>query len=71
MSWCRQLVNDPPAGARRRGPRTRRGIWLALGGAVLMTVGALVRRRARAISLAVDGRRRDADHANGRGADLE
>ncbi len=53
-----QLVNDPPLVLGGAGPSHATGIWLALGGAVLMTVGALV--TGSRISLAVDVRRRDA-----------
>ena len=52
-----QLVNDPPLVLGDPGPGHDTGIWLALAGAVLMSVGALV--TASRISLAVDVRRRD------------
>ena len=51
-----QLVNDPPAVAGAVGPGKAIGIWLALGGAVLMVAGALL-SYAR-ISLNVETRRR-------------
>ena len=52
-----QLVNDPPLVLGESGPGHATGIWLALAGSVLMTVGALV--TGSRISLAVDVRRRD------------
>jgi hypothetical protein len=51
-----QVVNDPPAVAGHVGPGKDIGIWLALGGAGLMVVGAVL-GYAR-ISLAVEARRR-------------
>jgi hypothetical protein len=51
-----QLVNDPPAVAGAVGPGKAIGIWLALGGSVLMVAGALL-SYAR-ISLNVETRRR-------------
>jgi hypothetical protein len=53
-----QIVNDPPLVLGGSGPDHATGIWLGLGGAVLMTAGALV--TGSKISLAVDVRRRDA-----------
>jgi hypothetical protein len=52
-----QLVNDPPLVLGGSGPGHATGIWLALAGSVLMTVGALV--TGSRISLAVDVRRRE------------
>jgi hypothetical protein len=52
-----QLVNDPPLVVGEGGPGHAVGSWLALGGAVLMTVGSLV--AGTRISLAVDVRRRE------------
>ena len=52
-----QLVNDPPLVLGGSGPAHATGIWLAVGGSVLMTVGALV--TGSRISLAVDVRRRE------------
>jgi|SRR5215208_1717627 hypothetical protein len=52
-----QVINDPPAVAGNVGPSKDVGIWLALGGAGLMVVGAVL-GYAR-ISLAVEARRRD------------
>jgi hypothetical protein len=52
-----QVINDPPAVAGRVGPGKDVGIWLALGGAGLMVVGAVL-GYAR-ISLAVETRRRE------------
>jgi hypothetical protein len=51
-----QVVNDPPAVAGEAGPGKDIGIWLALAGAGLMVVGAVL-AYAR-ISLAVETRRR-------------
>jgi hypothetical protein len=51
-----QIVNDPPAVAGHIGPGKDVGIWLALGGAGLMVVGAVL-GYAR-ISLAVESRER-------------
>lgn len=51
-----QVVNDPPAVAGAIGPGKEIGIWLALAGAALMVVGAVL-GYAR-ISLAVEARRR-------------
>jgi hypothetical protein len=51
-----QVVNDPPAVAGEMGPGKDIGIWLALAGAGLMVVGAVL-AYAR-ISLAVEARRR-------------
>lgn len=51
-----QVVNDPPAVAGSIGPGKDVGIWLALGGSVLMVAGALL-AYAR-ISLNVEMRRR-------------
>ena len=51
-----QVVNDPPAVAGAIGPGKEIGIWLALAGAALMVVGAML-GYAR-ISLAVEARRR-------------
>ena len=36
-----QLINDPPAVAGQGGPDDATGIWLALGGSMLMLAGAL------------------------------
>jgi hypothetical protein len=52
-----QVINDPPAVAGQVGPGRDVGIWLALGGAGLMVVGAVL-GYAR-ISLAVETRRRE------------
>jgi len=52
-----QLVNDPPIVVGDGGPGQDTGIWLAVAGSVLMSVGALV--TASRISLAVDVRRRE------------
>ena len=52
-----QLVNDPPIVVGDGGPGHDTGIWLAVAGSVLMTVGAVV--TASRISLAVDVRRRE------------
>ncbi|HEU0023742.1 MAG TPA: hypothetical protein VFQ12_03885 [Thermoleophilaceae bacterium] len=52
-----QLVNDPPLVLGDGGPGHAVGIWLALGGAVLMAVGGLL--AGTRISLAVDVTRRD------------
>jgi amino acid transporter len=49
-----QIVNDPPAVAGPGGPDMDVGIWLALGGAGLMTVGAVLATTH--ISLAVERR---------------
>jgi hypothetical protein len=51
-----QLVNDPPAVAGAVGPGKDVGIWLALGGSVLMVAGALLAYAS--ISLNVETRRR-------------
>jgi hypothetical protein len=51
-----QLLNDPPSVANSLA-RHGTGIWLALAGAVLMTVGALI--TGSRISLAVDVSRRN------------
>jgi hypothetical protein len=51
-----QLVNDPPAVAGAVGPGKDVGIWLALGGSVLMVAGALLAYAT--ISLSVETRRR-------------
>jgi hypothetical protein len=51
-----QLVNDPPLILNTLAGHAT-GIWLALAGAVLMTVGSLV--AGSSLSLAVDVRRRD------------
>jgi hypothetical protein len=51
-----QLINDPPAVAGAVGPGKAVGIWLALGGSVLMVAGALL-AYAR-VSLNVETRRR-------------
>ncbi len=52
-----QIVNDPPAVAGSGGPDKDIGIWLALGGAGLMTVGAVLATTH--ISLAVEARERE------------
>ena len=52
-----QLVNDPPIVVGDGGPGHDTGIWLAVAGSVLMSVGAVV--TASRISLAVDVRRRE------------
>ncbi|MBN1527718.1 MAG: hypothetical protein JW895_01560 [Thermoleophilaceae bacterium] len=52
-----QVVNDPPLVLGTSGPDQTTGIWLALGGAVLMTLGAVV--TGSRVSLAVDVRRRE------------
>jgi len=52
-----QVVNHPPAAAGDGGPGKDVGIWLALAGAGLMVVGAVL-GYAR-ISLAVEARRRN------------
>jgi amino acid transporter len=53
-----QVINDPPAVAGGGGPAKDIGIWLALGGAGLMVVGAVLATTH--ISLAVEARRREA-----------
>ena len=51
-----QVINDPPAVAGHAGPGKDVGIWLALGGSVLMVIGAgLAYAR---ISLEVESRER-------------
>jgi hypothetical protein len=52
-----QVVNDPPLASGNPGPGHETGIWVAVAGAVLMTVGALV--TGSRVSLAVDVRRRE------------
>jgi hypothetical protein len=52
-----QIVNDPPAVAGPAGPDKEIGIWLALGGAGLMALGAVLATTH--ISLAVESRDRD------------
>jgi len=54
-----QVINDPPAVAGAAGPSRSIGIWLALGGAALMAVGAFL-GYAR-ISLAFESRGRPDD----------
>jgi hypothetical protein len=49
-----QILNDPPAVAGPAGPEKDIGIWLALGGAGLMVLGAVLATTH--ISLAVEGR---------------
>jgi hypothetical protein len=51
-----QIVNHPPAAAGDGGPGKDIGIWLALAGAALMLVGAVLAYTR--ISLAVEARRR-------------
>jgi hypothetical protein len=56
-----QLVNDPPAVAGSNGPDRDIGIWIAVAGALLMAVGALLATAH--ISLAIEPReRREVDH---------
>jgi hypothetical protein len=52
-----QIVNDPPAVAGPAGPEKDIGIWLALGGAGLMALGAVLATTH--ISLTVEGRKRE------------
>jgi hypothetical protein len=56
-----QLVNDPPAVAGANGPDRDIGIWIAVAGALVMAVGALLATAH--ISLAIEPReRRSVDH---------
>ena len=52
-----QLVNDPPAVAGGSGPERDVGIWLAVGGALLMATGAFLATAN--ISLSIEPRERE------------
>jgi hypothetical protein len=58
-----QVLNDPPAVAFNDEIGKATGIWLALGGAVVMAVGALLAYAH--ISLAVEARRREPSERRG------
>ena len=60
-----QIVNDPPAVAGPAGPEKDIGIWLALGGAGLMALGAVLATTH--ISLAVEPRDWDSVPESGGG----
>jgi hypothetical protein len=64
-----QLVNDPPAVAGRTGPDRDIGIWLAVGGSVLMAAGAFLATAH--ISLAIEPRERTSAPRPAEGVDHE
>ena len=56
-----QLINDPPAVAGQGGPDHATGIWLALGGSMLMLAGALAASARISFAMDLDAGRKDTE----------